>query len=195
MLSIKGVKMSEISDVLIAALEDINTANIPSELREVAFSKAVDLRAGGTPPAGPASRLASPTRSADSTGDALDRIAGRLGLERGAAEDIFHERDGAIELVVGAGKLPTNAATATKEIALLLAAGRQAAGLEEWTPLGAVREMCDQYRRLDGPNFASTIKAMEDVFTFRGTSRRREVRVARPGWEQAAALAQRLAGV
>lgn len=44
-------------------------------------------------------------------------------------------------------------------------------------------------------NFATTIKRMGHVFSFRGRARQLEVRLTRPGFEYAADLVRQLGGV
>ena len=186
--------MTEIRDILLAALEDVNESGVPDDLREVAFAKAVDLRAGVKPPGTGVGSTSFGSTPESEESDALGRIAKQLGLDKAVAGDIFHDQDGDIELIVSPSKLSPKAARGTKEVALLLVAGRQAAGIEEWTPLSKIREVCELFKKLDGPNFSSALKEMENVFSFRGSSRQREVKMARPGWEEASAFVQKLAG-
>lgn len=186
----------EVRDVLTAALQDLIEAKIPEDLREIAFAKAVELRVDGnrlrTSDTSPDRRVdAGNGSSANST---LDRIAERLRLPSAVLADVFDAEDGNVQLVLGPGKLDQRKAAATKQIALLLAAGRQASGLEDWTPVSIIREMCDTYRKLDSPNFAATIKEMDDVFSFRGDGNRREVRMARPAWDEVLELVRQVTG-
>jgi hypothetical protein len=186
-----------IIEILVSALNDVEESNVPDELREVAFAKAIDLRSRSiTGIDGHNTTFGNAAEENNvSGGNSLDRIAARLVMKRAEIEDVYHESDsGEIELIVGAGKLSATSSAATREIALLLTAGRQGSGKEEWTPIDAVRKACEDYRKLDGPNFSTTIRGMEDVFTFRGTTRKRELRVARPGWERAAQLVRELLG-
>ena len=84
-------------------------------------------------------------------------------------------------------------ATATKQIALLIAGARQAAGIDEWTSWDQFRTVCADYKRLDSGNFAKTIREMEDVFRLRKESERKlAVTLARPGWEQFAEESSRV---
>ena len=50
-----------------------------------------------------------------------------------AIGEIYSDNDqGGVDLVVGVGKLESSTATASKQIALLVSAGRQLAELEQW---------------------------------------------------------------
>jgi hypothetical protein len=193
--------MTNIRDILIAAREDVDAADIPTELREIAFQEALKLHAAGAGAASPANETPKGQALAPSgpgpgatDGTPLARIAAALGVEEDVVGEVFNPTVDGIELIAPPGGLAGKSAAATKEIALLVAAGRQGAGLEEWTPLSEVREWCDQYRKLDSPNFSSTVKEMESLLRFRGSSRKREVRMSKPAWEEAAALVRRLGG-
>lgn len=190
--------------VLVDALRDVEEADVPEDLREVAFSKVFDLRAGTVSLPQASAAPTAPAQSASTVGpaqgpaapaDPLARIAARLGLDRQTVGEVFSAREDGLELIVPAGRLSARTATATKEIALLIAGGRQAAGVEEWTSWDEIRRWCSEFKRLDGGNFAKTIREMEDVFNFRRESERKhQVRLARPGWERLTDAVRRLGG-
>lgn len=191
-------------DVLAEALKDVEEAGVPEDLREIAFAKAFDLRAGTTRASHPSgasgevggSAVVPATRGQlDSGGDPLARIAARLEIDVETVGEVFDVNEGEVELIVPVGKLPGRVATATKQIALLVAGGRQAAGIEDWTSLDRIREVCAYFKKLDSGNFAKTVREMEDVFNFRNASQRKiQVRLARPGWELLADEVRRLGG-
>lgn len=186
--------MIEIRDVLEQTLADVVETGIPDDLRAVAFAKAFDMRAGATAAPVRGGARAAPTAPAVGD-DPLANVAARLGLDLGTVGEVFSVHDGELELITPAGKLSRRTATATKEIALLVAGGRQAAGLEEWTSSDVIRAVCQDFKRYDSPNFAKTLREMEDVFNFRRESERKlSVRLARPGWDRAGAAVQRLGG-
>jgi hypothetical protein len=195
-------------EVLEAALKDVQDAGIPDDLRPVALWKAIDLRAGiravapaaaGSPATargGSAPHLAAAMPDAEATpGDVLASIGQRLGLDRATVEEVFTVQGGEPELIVPVGKLPAKVAAATKEIAVLMAGGRQAAGVEEWTSWDIIRAVCVDYKRIDSPNFAKTIREMGDVFNFRKDSQRKlSVKLSRPGWDRLTEAVRRLGG-
>jgi hypothetical protein len=126
---------------------------------------------------------------------APSRFKQRCSPERATVAEVFEVLDGDLELIVPAGKIADRAASGTKEIALLIAGARQAAGVEDWTSLDVIREVCSDFKRLDSGNFAKTIKQMEDVFNVRRESERKMlVRMSRPGWEAFGTLVKRLGG-
>lgn len=187
-------------DVLRQALAAVDGAEIPSELRQAAFAKAVDLISGPREPqsdvsSSNGSRLApAQIRLNNTNGGMLDKIGQKLGVDLAVVEAIFHEDEGEPALGIAPGKLPVAKTAATRDIALLISAARQAAELEEFTPASKIREIAEDYKRCDSSNFASAIGGMTESFTFKGTGQGRQVKLSRPGWEHAKELALRLTG-
>lgn len=200
--------MTEPRDVLKAALADMEAEAPPDDLRVKAFDKLFDLHAAavlGSSPAVEQARsgttahkdLAAPgaNGSGAADGDALGAIAARMDLERATVEEVYDLHDGSVQLIIPTGKLTSRVATAAKEIALLLAGGRQAGGTEEWTSVDAIRDACADFKKLDSGNFSKTIRSMEDVFNFRKESERKmSVKLSRPGWEEFGRLVRRFGG-
>jgi hypothetical protein len=190
-------------EVLMTTLEDVEQSDTPEDLRAIAFSKVFDLRSGVSTPMSQPYTNPGPTTGAGSTtlttsapsDDLLTAIAARAATDRETVAEVFDQRNGELELIIGAGKLPSQVAAGTKEIALLMAGGRQAAGVEEWTALDVVRDVCADFKKLDSGNFSKTIRSMTDEFNVRKESDRKTVvRVSRPGWEAFAILIKRLSG-
>lgn len=182
----------EILDSLRAARETVDEAEIPDDLKEAAFSRAFDAFLGASvPSAEPGGELQSLGPSGEST-TALASIGRRLALDEATISDVYHLDDGEIAIGIAPSRFDRLKSAGTKQIALLLAAGRQATGVEEWTPVGVVRDVTRDYGRFDPSNFAATIKGMGDVFNFRGRGRDIEVRVTRPGFERARELIREL---
>lgn len=187
----------EPSSIFIRAMEAVDKAGLPEEFRLKAFEKAVDLLAGTIVPRTAQPMSPSPDRQASvesSPSSALDRIAAKLKVDVDVLRDIYHEQNGELDILVPSTKLEHGKKGGTRQLALLVAAGRQAADIEDFTSFDKVREVADQYRKYDSPNFSRTLNEMEDEFSFRGDSRNRVVRVSRPGWEIASKLVSALGG-
>jgi hypothetical protein len=193
----------KVSDILVRALKEVDDANIPDELRAVAFEKAVDLvrvDAGvpiGQPQQPPGNGAAAPAGEAEPAADTtpLGRIARRLKLDIEVVKDVFDHGEQGFQVIVSPRKLEKQRQAATRQLALLVAAGRQAAGDDEdWTALDKIRTVCADYNKLDSSNFAAHIKTMGDEFTVKGSGQKREVKVTRPGWDAARELVEKLAG-
>ncbi len=192
--------MTDVSQILGGALKDVEDAKIPDELREIAFKEAVRLReasAGLTPSESSGAAGVKPGAVVGQSGVSdgpLAQIAQRLGVDATLVGEVFTVRDGEVRLAIGSRSLSQGKRPATREIALLVAGARQAAGVEDWTSVGTIREWCEEYGRYDSPNFAKTIADMDDLFQFSGKGQKREVRLRQPAWEEAGDLVGRLVG-
>jgi hypothetical protein len=194
---LNGVVTMTVQDVLADALAAVEGAKIPDDLRQVAFAKAVDLLGPGIPaPVGRAG--AAPRATEPATSGALDGLIGKIALRLKLADDVvgevYHDEGGALEIMVPPTKLKSSKSQATKEIALLVAGGRQAAGLEEFTSVDEIRKVATEYKKYDQANFATAISAMSDVFNFRGSGKSKLVKVSKPGWDEVNQLVGRLGG-
>ena len=195
--------MVDVREVLGDAKTIILEADLPEEFRVPAFVKAVEMLwegRRGTADGGTAGPV--PTRSGAPTpmlpvavaDDPLAKIAARLRLAAEIVDQVFHVEDDRLDIVVPGSRLDPAKSRATKQLAMLVAAGRQGAELEEWTDADEVRHFATEFRRYDSANFATTLKEMDDVMLIRQTNRRIVIKLSRPGWEAASALVRRLAG-
>jgi hypothetical protein len=199
-----STEVPNIAEVLKSALAAVKAADIPPELQSTALEKAIDLIAEGggapatKPPVGNGSKQHRGHAASDaSLGDesVLGKIAERLKLERVVVEEVFHHDGDDLEIVLGTAKFDQSKRAGTIQIALLLAAGRQAGGLEEWTSVKDIRELAKDFGRFDQANFANTITKMDNVFMYTGSSTAdRKVKVSRQGYERAVALITALTG-
>ena len=119
-----------------------------------------------------------------------DAISYYLDIDRDSVEQLY-TLDEEPELQCSRQYLSQQNATATKEIALLVLAGRTAIGLD--TSSGDVRSVVDKYRKLDKSSFISTLQNNAE-FVVLGQPRtgQRTVRLRRAGVDAAKALAQKI---
>ncbi len=189
--------MTSPREVLVEVLKDVEEADVPDDLREIAFSKTFDLRAGTVAAnSGAPSTPGTKTNEAPAVGDdPLAKIAARYSIDTATVAEVYAIDDGKLELIVPLSKLAKATATGTKEIALLIAGGRQAAGIEEWTSWEEIRDACVEFKKYDAGNFAKTMHEMDDVFNQRRQSERKYlVKLARPGWDRLGEAIRRLGG-
>jgi hypothetical protein len=188
----------EVKEKMKEAVKAVQEANVPEDLRVIAFEKSFDALIGASESAAPPApqdesrpqRLAVPT-----DGPSLAAIASRFAIDRGSVEEAYYVDGETLGLAIAPSKFQRARAAATQQVALLLAAGRQAGGWDDWTAVSNIRAACRDYGFLDEANFATTIKRMGDVFSFRGRGRQVEVRVTRPGYDRAADLVRELGRV
>lgn len=186
----------ELTDALKQAAKIVDDAGLPADLRAAAFQKAVDSLMGSTPP--PAS--GSGTSGVD-TGAAravpradLDAVATKLGVTTDVVDEVFEIKDGTLDVILGYSRIASGVAAGARQLAVLVVAGRQAAGIDAdgWTAVGEIRSICKEFNKFDQANFASTVAGMDKWFSISGTGQGRKVKMTRAGWEHAAQLVAEL---
>jgi hypothetical protein len=181
----------EITEILRQAADVVAAANLPKDFHSVAFGKAVDLIAG-------IDNSVPSTKSRDeAAGDSVDvlqRIAAKLSVDSDMIGEFFEVDDGEVRLTVAPSKLEAPKSKGAKQIAVLLSAARQAAGIEDWTETKIIREVVDDYGKFDSGNFATALNELGDYLSFSGTSRNRKVKMRKAGFEHAGQLLVSLQG-
>jgi hypothetical protein len=82
-----------------------------------------------------------------------------------------------------------------QEVAYLVAAGRQAIGLEEFTGWKTIRDVCENRGVLDSSNFGLAMGKLDgEGLRIRGKGSTRELKVNAAGYEKAGAIITRMAG-
>ena len=173
---------------LTEALRIVDAVDVPTDLRSAALGCVFGALGTDVAPTSGQDASRRDSGSAEAIGG-LAGISSRLGVSSQVVEHVYVVEGNDLELVLPSGRLDQAKSKATEQIALLVAAGRQAAGLDDaWTGVDHIRSMCEHYRRHDQANFASTIKGMDEVFVIRGSGRDRRVKMSAPGWQRASNL-------
>lgn len=174
----------DIAERLAKAVRIVDEAEVATDLRATALGCVFDALGTETLPE------ENRPGSAGGRGDAIGKIAARLDVARELVEQAFVVEGDAVEIVIPPSRFDLARSRATEQIALLVAAARQAGGLDSdgWTSVDHIRVVCEHFRRLDTNNFASTIKAMDDLFAVRGDRSERKVRMSAPAWQRARVL-------
>ncbi len=182
------------NEILSETLNAIDEAKVPDDLRAVAFGKVFDLLAqrdgDTTASAQPAIKRDGAAPEVHDGNEPLNKIAVRLGVPLDAIEQVYAIDGESLELVFPAGKLKQSKSHATEQIALLVAGGRQASGIDSdgWTSVDVIREWCEHYKKNDASNFATTIQKMNTIVTVRGNGRDRKIKMTNPAFSQVAEL-------
>jgi hypothetical protein len=185
----------KIEDVLREAAAAVAAAELPEELRSVAFGKAVDMLVAAPAPGHETDnkrygRQDQPSRS----DDPLQQIATKLETDIDVIDEIFDHEAGEPKLIISRSKLDSSKKAATKQITLLVVAARQASGVDQWTESKVIREVATDYGKFDRANFAAAVSELEDELSFSGTRRARKVKMRRDGFKRTAALIRQLHG-
>lgn len=172
----------------------VDAAELSQDLRPLAFSRAIDYLISQSEDGRSSPSSTSPQSVHDrGVEPQLSRIANRLGVPTSAVQEVYYDNDGDLALSVPSSRLAKNKATGTRQIALLVAAGRQAGGFDEsWTESRLIRDVCLHYGKFDPKNFGYAVSSMDDVFQIKGKGPNREIRVKQPGYERAGVLVAEL---
>jgi hypothetical protein len=193
------MNQAEVTDLLARALAAVEGAKVPEDLREVAFTAALGMLTNSQPavtpfsaessPSSPAARGAADTAPTGST--LLEKIASGLEVEPTNAKRLFAEQDGEPVLILKASKLPKTISAAACDIALLVMAGRQLGGIDDYTESDVLREATRRYGKFDSRNFATSMKSLDNLILTEGKGAGMKRKLTHPGVEAAAALAQK----
>jgi len=189
---------TRIEQILREAAAAVAAADVPEDLRSVAFGKAVDLIVGVPTASGTGTKVEQRPRrepqKAGSSSDPLEMISGKFETQIEVIDEAFEIEDGVPQLTIPRSKLANAKNAATKQVALLVAAARQAADVEDWTESTTIRESVERYGKYNRPNFAAAISELEDDFSFSGKGQSRRVKLRRDGFKNAGTLVKQLLG-
>jgi hypothetical protein len=185
-----------------AALADVNALAVEGEDRKIVLKALLEVRLGVSAPAAPTFYGAAGHVKPDPAAlnqpvddrDVMGKISAVLKVDRDTLELVYALQDNEPHVVVAPKRIAPNKAEATRQLGQLVAAARQAAGLEEWTSTATIRKIVTDYGRLDSGNFAASIQHMDSVAVIRGKGQQREVKITKPGLEATADLIKSLAG-
>ncbi|MDA3935864.1 MAG: hypothetical protein PF636_03230 [Actinomycetota bacterium] len=176
----------DFKEALEKAAAIVEEAKIPDDLRVAAFEKTLESLTGPVP--APQAHCAPvQNENAQPASGELESIAQKLDVPLDVIAEVYEVSDGTLDVILGYSRLSPKMKAGTEQLAILIAAGRQAAGLDPdgWTTVGTIRDICKDFNKLDGPNFATTISSMDQWFSISGNGRNRRVKVSRAGWEHA----------
>ncbi|MDQ6775854.1 MAG: hypothetical protein M3071_06475 [Actinomycetota bacterium] len=191
-------------EVLKEVLAALDQANVPEDLREVAFAKAFDHAAGAASaasPTGPAS-AASPPATTGTGGDqaadragAFARIADKLAITTEQAAHVFDIDEDGVHLTVPHSAFDSKKRTAMQQVMRIVAAARQAIDLEEFTATRFLRAACEDRGVLDSGNFSSALAGIDgDGIRVKGAGSSREIKLNAKGYAVAGEIVKQLAG-
>jgi hypothetical protein len=194
---------SAVQQILKDAQEAVDESGVEAELRPLAFEKAVDLLSGALKLTAQGGGGGSANGDAEGqsgagaeVGDKATRIAKRMHIGADKFPYVYDLEDEDVSLIVKRTIFPKTKANATREVALLYAAARQAGGYDEGhTSTAEIKKHCENMGVLDDHNFSAHMSAKKDWFTQKGKKPAdREYKVTQPGYEEAGRIITRITG-
>jgi hypothetical protein len=184
----------DVAALLRRAAEVVVQADLPHDLRPVAFARVLDLQMAraatpATPtapePQAPGPRATTPAARADPVA-ALSR---ELKLDRDLVEQVFDFDGDTVQLTVATSDLARSQRDASGQVAYLMTAALQASGLVESAPIQVIKDACEQCGVLDAPNFSRALAKIKGRgISERGKGKDRSYRINRRGYEIAAEI-------
>jgi hypothetical protein len=172
----------EIARKLRTARATVDAAELPEKLRAVGLALAYQDLAGSDSSAG--GRVSDTAATVP-----VDAIAYRLDVPEALVHRVFDLDEEGVHLVIPRSSLDKRKSEAMRQVARLLVAARQAAGIEGWTDIGLVRDGCDGLGVLDASNFATEIMKLHgDGIRIRGARAGRELKMNQAGFESTGSL-------
>lgn len=197
-----------ITEALKAAHKAVKDSGIPKELQAVALGKASDAFLGNATPPPPAAPQGSgktdpppaadktTSRASPDTRTPIGKIAAELKLDEGEVADVFEIDGEELLLTLRRDQLSEQKGPAMRQVALLVSAGRQAAGLDEdRTHTDLIRAACTDLGVLDKNAYRDEMGKLGNYVTSKAKGQfGREFRVTRHGKNEAASLVKRMTG-
>jgi hypothetical protein len=193
-----------ITSELKLALEAVENASIPDDLRSVAFSSAfwgardLSLTFGEDPPAASALSLGTTSHkgeiatSAGSDSPGLGRLVQKLNVSEEDVEFVYEINDSDLGLRVPPSRLAPVLKDAVKQIIYLVAAGRQAYGFETKTSTREIKRVCAERGKSD-TNFSRIVDALHgEGLIVGGSGTSKTIAANGDGFERAGEIVKRL---
>jgi hypothetical protein len=190
---------SEIVELLGRAAAAVEDAGLASDFRTAGFLQACKwLTPATAADSRPNSALETPQggdKTNESSGGALlDRLAEAMKLDREKLDYVFAEEDNTLVLSVNRSQLSEDRVTAQREVALLLAAGRQIVGIDpDRTHTDAIRHQAEELGLVRKNTFRDEMGRLGSAFSSRPIGRfGRGLKVMKIGRDEALTLVRRI---
>jgi hypothetical protein len=177
------------------AWEALNDSEVPRELYPAAFGSIYAFLAQDGPAAATPNNKKSPGGGGEAPGEGgLSAIAEKLGIEEEDASYLFDIEGRDLYLTVSRDRLAKDRADAMREVAFLVVAGRQAAGLDtDRTDSGHVRTQGVHLNVMNKNTFREEMGKLSPYITAKNSGRfARSLKMTRGGFDEAAKLAKRI---
>lgn len=195
----KALIMTTVLEALQRTLEDADAAQMKSQedrtaLLPLMFTAHFGGRpiGRGTSDQGDAQKnegASAPERGSGS----LSSIAAWLDITEDEVEGCFGDAGEGPQVTISPRRLAGSKADATRQLAQLVLAMRQATGIDEYTSVGEIRTVVNDFGKLDSSNFAAHLGALDAVATAVGRGSSKKLKVTRVGREKIAELVRELA--
>ncbi len=188
----------DVTKILEEALEAVNTAKLPDELRVVGFRSAVEILTGSRQtyqPGNNADPRVTPELDSVGTSDGsahvqFNKIAEALKISPTEAERLFDDYEGQLQFIGNVGSLGQSKANKVASLALVYIVARQAAKYDDGpTPDATVRTEIERHGLLDVGNYTKHITPLKADLNINGSGKNATYKVKYEGRERAKGIA------
>lgn len=173
----------------------LRETKMPKALHPVAFASVFSFLASDGPPAAAGDRHGAQDKSNDPQApEGIPAIAEALGIDEENAGYLFDIDGKDLDLTIARDQLSKDRAAALREVAFLVVAGRQAAGLDpDRTDSGHVRTQGVHLNVMNKNTFREEMGKLGPYITAKNAGRfARSLKMTRGGREEAAKITKRL---
>ena len=179
-------QLERVTQILASAVEALEKASVPRDLRAAALPEAIKLIAGDVEASArpPLPEMRAPDEAPlTNAKPSLDQLAQRLGIPLNVISDVYVEVNGELHLGVPSRNIASTKKEGSAEIAVLVSVGRQGTGVDpDLTPNAEVRRWAQELNRYDEKHFGEHVQAADRLLTIVGKGQRRQFRVK---WHEA----------
>lgn len=145
--------------------------------------------------ADPASGSRPKRATAHDSGDWTGKIADALGMTSDEIAEIYYYDGENLKLLVGRKQLPSSASSGTQHVAALIAAGRQAMGLDEnGTEFELIKPALKTHNVFNLKNWTTYIKQLGSKFIYDGTGKQQTIKLTNKAYDAVADIARTYVG-
>jgi hypothetical protein len=181
-------------DLLKEAVSAVDEANVPQDLREIAFTKVLEFLQANSDSSQAKNAQIFPEKSAGIDSGALSQIASKVGIEPHLLDRVFEESKDGLIFSGDAKAFGSTKAKMVQGIVLLILAGRRWSGLDNGVTTSdeIVRAEVDRNSLLDVTNYGKHISALKPYVTITGTGKNATYKIKHDGLERAKQIVQSL---
>jgi hypothetical protein len=186
-------------DLLKQAVTTVEQANVPGDLRTLAFAKVLEILSGPSVPDSSTSEAGNhygEEGASTQFSTAIASIASNLGIPSTLVDRILDEHEGELIFSGDVSALGKNRSDKVHSLAILLLAGRRWAGLDGGgaTSDEVLRAEVDRLGLLDTTNYTKHVATLKPFVTITGSGRKAVYKIKYDGIEKAKELGRALAG-
>lgn len=191
--------MGNLTSALKNVISSIEEADVPEQYKQFAFQECLKaelkinmMNYSNIIPGQDKAVTRDALEESDNESNNWTRFSEKVGVQVKILQDYYSiDEDGSVRLTLSSKQLPSEKSKATQIIALLLAAANEMLVCEnKETTYKQVRLVCENYDRLDSPNFSKSLGRFDRFIKIIGKGKTSSFTLKQTGWEKVAEILQ-----